>query len=124
VQRKRIGRRLFSVADRRFFGSVSCFTGKTGFASIGYHLSQSPLIEAQGALSMDYTRLRKRLRNFAYAQNGSYWELTGANRTVNLANQERTRKTKTPSITMGFCILGGYIPAFEVRLQRAVMPCD
>ncbi len=73
---------------------------------------------------MDYTRLRKRLRNFAYAQNGSYWELTGANRTVNLANQERTRKTKTPSITMGFCILGGYIPAFEVRLQRAVMPCD
>jgi hypothetical protein len=73
---------------------------------------------------MDYTVLRNTMRHMTHRQNRSFPEELGANRTVNLSYEERTPKTKTPSITMGFCILGGYIPAFEVRLQRAVMPCD
>jgi hypothetical protein len=73
---------------------------------------------------MDYTVLRNTMRHVTHGQNCSFRELTGANSTVNLAKEERAPKTKTPSITMGFCILGGYISGFEVRLQRAVMPCD
>ncbi len=33
-------------------------------------------------------------------------------------------KTKTPSITMGFCFLGGNISGFEVQSERAVMLGD
>ncbi len=73
---------------------------------------------------MDYTRLRKRLRNFAHAQNRCLLEVVKAYRSVNRSYELRTPKTKTPSITMGFCFLGGNISCFEVQLQRAVMPCD
>ncbi len=73
---------------------------------------------------MDYTSLRKRLRNFAHAQNRSLLRLVKAYLSVNRSYELRTPKTKTPSITMGFCVLGGRISGFEVQLQRAVMPCD
>ncbi len=43
---------------------------------------------------------------------------------VNRSYELRTPKTKTPSITMGFRVLGGRISCFAVQLQRAVMPCD
>jgi hypothetical protein len=33
-------------------------------------------------------------------------------------------KTKTPSITMGFCCLGGNICSFKVQSERAVMLGD
>jgi hypothetical protein len=73
---------------------------------------------------MDYTRFRKLKRNVTLRQNGSLQELTGANRTVNLSYEERTRKTKSPCITMGFRFLGGNILFSPVQSKRAVMPCD
>ncbi len=73
---------------------------------------------------MDYTVLRNTALGVTSAQNGSYPEVVKANGSVNRSYELRTPKTKTPSITMGFCILGGYISCFEVQLQRAVMPCD
>jgi hypothetical protein len=68
---------------------------------------------------MDYTRFRKLKRHVTLRRNCSFRELTGANSTVNLAKEERAPKTKTPSITMGFCFLGGNISGFEVRSERA-----
>ncbi len=73
---------------------------------------------------MDYTVLRNAVRGVTSALNRCLLELVRAYESVNGSYELRTPKTKTPSITMGFCILGGYISCFEVQLQRAVMPCD
>jgi hypothetical protein len=103
-----------------------CFLlyGKTSFASIGYHLSQSPLIEAQGALMVNYTVLRNTwLRNFAR-------HFGALDRVVRFYSSAICRlrfegaRTKSPCITMGFCVLGGHISSFGVWSQRAVMLCD
>jgi hypothetical protein len=73
---------------------------------------------------MDYTVSRDTLRNFAHAQNRCLLKVVKANGSVNGSYELRTPKTKTPSITMGFRVLGGRISCFAVQLQRAVMPCD
>jgi hypothetical protein len=84
-------------------------------------------MSAQGALSMDYTRFRKLMRHVTHRQNGNC-SAENPRKFPNTAlknseDGERAR-VKTPSITMGFCFLGGNISGFEVQSQRAVMPCD
>jgi hypothetical protein len=85
---------------------------------------------------MDYTALRNALRKFCAIVRflrknrpkkfrfGSFHELLRTNGLVNHSERFEVAQTKTPCITMGFCILGGYISVFEVQSQRAVMPCD
>ncbi len=58
---------------------------------------------------------------------GVYWslaEVVRANESVNPAKEQKSAKTKSPCITMGFCFLGGNILVSPVQSKRAVMPCD
>jgi hypothetical protein len=44
--------------------------------------------------------------------------------TVNRSVYEKRDPAKPPSITMGFCVLGGHISVFQGHLERAVMLHD